>query len=90
MGKIAPSPWFALPEYKGNWGVKSLPIDHFLAGPIDEEDARLIASAPDMLEALEAVRDHIGFDPWNAKESDEVEVARDLVAAAIAKAKGES
>ncbi|CAB5225585.1 hypothetical protein UFOVP745_38 [uncultured Caudovirales phage] len=56
-----------------------------VANPIDEANARLIAAAPDLLEALEAIMDSDLFE-WNGSAAFWLQ---DKVKAALAKAKGE-
>lgn len=56
-----------------------------VANPIDEANARLIAAAPDLLEALEAIMGSDLFE-WNGSAAFWLQ---DKVKAAIAKAKGE-
>lgn len=62
--------WIALPKYKGNWGVKNLQIDHFVAGPMPAKDAKNFARA---LSLLRNAYFHIGLDPRSFDESAEQE-----------------
>ena len=57
-----------------------------LVNPIDEANARLIAAAPELLEALEAIMGSDVFE-WNGSAAFWLQ---DKVKAAIAQAKGES
>lgn len=76
MTKHTPGPWTADGE-DSDWEINFNGIS--IAEVYDEADARLIAAAPDMLAALEAVEaDYIKAD------------LRVIVRAAIAKAKGAS
>ena len=90
MSKHAPGPWelthtalmgFRVSDSTG-WGVAVV-----LKDTNDEANARLIAAAPQMLDALEAAYDHIcpDGDPLDARE---FEVCS-KIEAAIAAAKGE-
>ena len=90
MSKFSEGPWVAthspLNGYrvsdKTGWGVAVV-----LKDTNDEANARLIAAAPQMLDALEAAYDHIcpDGDPLDARE---FEVCS-KIEAAIAAAKGE-
>jgi hypothetical protein len=101
MKNHTPGPWLAIPTTAISRNPDSLRMDivtttgewnpAFIAGDILPEDARLIASAPDLLSALEAVTKayvelvQSDYPPsWNVEKNSEVIAAR----AAIAKAKG--
>jgi hypothetical protein len=84
--KHTPGPWKYEEETQT---IRSTPSNHWLAsmdswdGAVDHAaDARLIAAAPEMLEALEYIL------AWTPQGWD-VEKARDMARNAIAKAKGE-
>ena len=96
-----PGPWIATPTTGNPNNPETLRMDivtttgewtpAFIAGDILPEDARLIAAAPDLLSALEAMtkanveRVQSDYPPsWSAEKDSEVIAAR----AAIAKAKG--
>jgi hypothetical protein len=83
MSKHTPGEWKAIEGMNGwqVWAVDIQIIDYVL----EEADARLIAAAPDLLEALEAVM-HIGVVTPHKNWPAVAEQAR----AAIAKARGEA
>ena len=88
MKTHTPGPWFATPTTGNPHNPNSLRMDivttsgewnpAFIAGDILPEDARLIASAPDLLSALERLAHPMADD-------DDLDFAR----AIIAKAKGQ-
>jgi hypothetical protein len=101
MKSHTPGPWIESPTTGNPRKPYSLRMDivtiagewnpAFVAGDILPEDARLIASAPELLSALEAVTKayvelvQSDYPPsWSAEKDSEVIAAR----AAIAKAKG--
>jgi hypothetical protein len=62
-GQPTPGPWQALQDEYGDWRVedsagKDICNLGVLVDPQTEPDARLIAAAPDLLAALEAITDH--------------------------------
>lgn len=64
--KFTPGPWSAIPELhsSGNFSIETSPFRYFIAvtiGGMDTEqaNARLISSAPDLLEALEFILPNI-------------------------------
>jgi hypothetical protein len=87
MKTHTPGPWFAIPTTAISRNPDSLRMDivtttgewtpAFIAGDILPEDARLIASAPELLSALERLAHPMADD-------DDLDYARDI----IAKAKG--
>lgn len=99
MSKHTPGPWAVNPQTRGDADISVYAIlgsgnPHWIAraygggplappSPVTAANARLIASAPDLLAALEYI---VSWSPdaekWNA------ETARNKAAAAIAKAKG--
>lgn len=82
--KHTPGPWHAWNDDVWGWGVGS--EDYTICEELSEADARLIASAPDLLEALRSF-----IDPDNAPLvlSDSHSLAlMDKARAAIAKATG--
>ena len=86
MSKHTPGPWKVQGTPRRGWDIFSLAKGCYVAfdeplreGAISlEGDARLIAAAPELLEALEIALDCAG-DAWWAEKAE----------AAIAKAKGE-
>lgn len=99
MSKHTPGPWLAERDGSDNWNVVSpafTGFDYFVVGTeglyrgdgSDEANARLIAAAPELLAALESLRDGVlnirGVDV-DAYCPDEFAAAR----AAISKATGE-
>ena len=92
--KHTPGPWWQkgtvvyigktvdfLPSGSPNWGGFDL-----RNCPLPEANARLIAAAPDLLEALEAIIATWDGPKYNHFMADNIDLAR----AAIAKAKGEA
>ena len=87
MKTHTPGPWLAIPTTAISRNPDSLRMDivtttgewnpAFIAGDILPEDARLIASAPDLLSALERLAHPMADD-------DDLDYAREV----IAKAKG--
>lgn len=79
-------PWeaFTEPSFSGWWAIRQVGGSEVGScdGGFEEADARLMASAPELLEALEAI-----VENWDKKVlfSSDIDAARD----AIAKAKGE-
>jgi hypothetical protein len=85
MSKHTPGPWCMESFFHGQYDVYSEVTDDFISGgTISEADARLIAAAPDLLEALEKVVSFVdaGQGTWTVEEQQKAR-------AAIAKAKGE-
>ena len=99
--QFTPGPWLAIPTTAISRNPHSLRMDivstsgewnpAFIAGDILPDDARLIASAPELLSALEAITKAYveliksDYPPsWNAEKDEEVISAREI----IAKAKG--
>ena len=79
MTTHTPGPWEARPSRQ--CGVFSIIMGTFYAsGYIGEANARLIAAAPDLLEALKAIK-------W-AMENDEYGEAERIIDDAVAKAEG--
>ena len=86
-------------EGAGVWSIKG-PKECYLAGMGDESadeqeraaaNARLIAAAPDLLEACERLRDHGSIaDEWGSGQSTELARILDAMDAAIAKARGDA
>lgn len=80
MSGHTPGPWYSdgLP-----WSRVSSSINHeFIAEVRDEHDGRLIAAAPELLAALEAMRDQFQYTSINDGDDE----ANRLAQAAIAKA----
>ena len=87
--QFTPGPWLAIPTTATSRNPHSLRMDivstsgewnpAFIAGDILPDDARLIASAPELLAALELIHSNAGESP---------EWIRARIAPAIAKAKG--
>jgi hypothetical protein len=99
MKTHTPGPWLATPTTAISRNPDSLRMDivtttgewtpAFIAGDILPEDASLIASAPDLLSALEAVTKayvelvQSDYPPsWNAEKNSEVIAARKAIAKA--------
>lgn len=92
MTKHTPSPWNCETYDGGSFDVCSSATDHYYVivsrsrhatrGDEQHANARLIASAPELLEALVAVSELPGFEPS--------EPYGQLVVSAIAKATGEN
>ena len=88
MSKHTPGPWAirqdpkAGPLYNWNVGIDGRPQYWIQVAVCSEHDARLIAAAPDLLEALRSITDAADEKRVTAKH---YEIAR----AAIAKATGE-
>lgn len=72
----------------GTWIAETIP--HQPRGCSQEANARLIAAAPDLLAALQGAIDRLDAFLYRAEDSasPEVEVARDEMRSAIAKAEG--
>jgi hypothetical protein len=94
MSKYTEGPW-AASEYDGRWSVSGSDDETVAAFTcvypecaigLDEDDARLIAAAPDLLVALEGMLQVYGGIKWDTNTV-EIEL-QDLASAAIAKAKG--
>lgn len=99
MNAHTPGPWEVDVDGTG-WAIG--PSDRFVATididhTIDENDtplsdaeceanARLIAAAPDLLEALRFMLDAYVEDPWEANRSAAEEAARDAIARALGEA----
>lgn len=89
--KHTPGPWMRTPDdaNPGYWFIGTADDPHAvvgLDGEMSEPDARLIAAAPDLLEALEGVEPYLEEDPDYTDDYNERVRA---VRAAIAKARGE-
>lgn len=89
MSKYTPGPWEEMPVHGESYGRRIFAGSQYIASvgdsdqkTPDKSNARLIASAPDLLEALEALADY--FDAGD-NECRPIENAR----AAIAKARGQ-
>ena len=86
--KHTPGPWLAQPDptpiSKDDWciGVDGGPVD--CVATCSERDARLIAAAPELLEALLAIERVDGWKGWHHSYDEACEKAR----TAIAKATG--
>ena len=99
MSKHTPGPWQTESlEHDGNCNVTWRPIcteSHTLIayctlGPEEHEEgnARLIAAAPELLEALKAIRDHTFVDAEGPELRAQNECNHRRACAAIAKAEG--
>ena len=55
MTKHTLGPWDVLYRSRDDWDVFARPVQRILACELNEADARLIAAAPELLEALEVV-----------------------------------
>lgn len=78
MSGHIPGEWRLCKNANGNWWVQSDETAEALTRFLDEDTARLIAAAPDLLEACEHALTYM-----------EVDSVRELLKAAIAKATGE-
>lgn len=81
MSNHTPSPWVAQP-FAGRWivwPIKKRKNHTAVAYDLDEGDARLMAAAPDLLEALKLAQSIIGHPDDEGSK---------IIAAAIAKAMG--
>lgn len=95
--KHTPGPWYAVhPDHAHGWWIvsKDLEGDDCLDasgdGGFNEGDARLIAAAPDLLEALEHVIHVIEkSENWWIDCPDRGGLDAELIRAAIAKARGQ-
>ena len=95
MNKHTPGPWRYL---RVNGTSKDFNIVNDTGGLIAlcpyEDKARLIAAAPDLLEALELAQTALHTKAWNARsyyvESGEYQKDLFIINSALAKAKGES
>ena len=85
MSEHTPGPWSESPDGSTIYGVDGVPVARIAAagrpGDARSANARLIAAAPDMLEALELFQ--------AARTSQELHAALALARPAIAKARGE-
>jgi hypothetical protein len=92
MSEHTPGPWFAQESIRDGWYICARNVEHivvdshdvggFYGAIIKDADARLIAAAPELLEALEnLLKVHEG-------EGGTQRHAGDIARAAIAKAKG--
>lgn len=105
MSKHTPGPWVCMPTTAKHSTKQSVRLDvlsegvefspSFVAGDILPEDARLIAAAPDLLDALKALsaqfdayanRDLTGEGVWRTRIG--LSADREKARAAIAKAEG--
>lgn len=94
--KHTPGPWAAKPKGKlGEWHIDSAEwgiaivaggAGHEGFNGRSDENARLIAAAPELLEALKAV-DRAWSSDWSKEDCSDVSL---LIGAAIAKAEGRS
>jgi hypothetical protein len=102
MNKHTPGPWRAQPRegFEGEWEVVSTCETEWLIaaaaphidGDPDEANAHLIAAAPELLEALEAVlywAELIAGDTTDKEAAANEEASIALARAAIAKVKGD-
>jgi hypothetical protein len=97
MNKHTPGPWKIAHPYTTEWDGCEIQFGSDGECVTDyvysEADAKLIAAAPEMLEALEEILNleikHMG-DYWSGDEGYDVGDVQDLCKAAIGKAKGES
>ena len=79
-----PGPWEVCDYELGLKAISTPNIKHYLATEIDAADARLIAASPDLLAALEVVREYMDHAADQFSYEDIVQIR-----AAIAKATGE-
>jgi hypothetical protein len=86
MSKHTPGPWNLAPKAV-NHQLLYGPVPGLIADIHKDEDARLIAAAPDLLAALQHLLLTIGSDP---ELEEYLETGSALARAAIAKATGET
>jgi len=100
MSKHTPGPWAANKPTQSNGRAEvyagpmlvAQAFNWMLDAEGDEQcwaDARLIACAPELLEALNKLVDHIDFIPTDPYYRNETKELMDAARAAIAKAEGE-
>jgi hypothetical protein len=82
--KHTPGPW----EYDGKFSIGIPHKDGWTGFLTNPEDARLIAAAPEMLEALKAAQFAFGFG--SSATPQQRQDAAEAITAAIAKAEGNS
>ncbi len=87
--KCTPSPWYAYKQDSGLWAVRSKATGRAVCKGLSEGDARVIASAPEILEAcrdtLAQMREQ--YDPSDGEDDDWCRLFRKLESS-IAKAEG--
>ena len=95
MSEHTPGPWEAREDYDSTWWVvQSGPAQDLAIHDLSEANARLIAAAPDMLEALKMIASRMfhtlkcaaKVEPESEEECDCDHI---FASAAIAKARGE-
>lgn len=91
MTEHTPGPWVAHPHsYKQDWIIIAEPDDPFAGGHVgnvfNEADARLIARAPAMEEALRAIE---AYCVVRAEQNAELSMVRDKARAALTDAAAE-
>ena len=91
--KHTPGPWTAEKDYESDWIINGangslLAIIEGWTDEIDKADAHLIAAAPEMYEALKALRVASGKLPADLKKCPEMVGCLIEADAAIAKAEG--
>ena len=98
MTKHTPGPWEVVREDEHEWSIwykyyvdgEKRPRSSWLADSINSEaDARLIAAAPDLIEALKSIEEYWNQDQNETAMADACWHAINTARAAIARATGE-
>lgn len=97
QAKFTPGPWMVLPSVQdGQFCIltehgprKDIARTYGFPGDPREANARLIAAAPELLEALQALVQRCEFDGIPNDSLPAVEAARGAVARALGQSKGE-
>lgn len=85
--KHTPGPWLKIQDHNGTWGIyPDAPSGKFLVTTDTEANACLIAAAPELLEALEAMIRYGEDGPAKGETGYDIELK---AKAAIRKARGE-
>lgn len=90
MGEVTKGPWkaFTEPDFSGWWSIRQMETGHEIGsgdGGFWEEDARIMALAPELLDSLKAMVEAGEFWDWDGRS-----VAQDNARALIARTTGEA